>query len=119
MSHEQRIRWLRDVVERAGPRVQVDLLLLVEPAQAVVEVADAQLWCGLPGDAVQVRQRAVFRSAGRLPAREVREGRAGPRFGAVGRGRRADGLGGGLAYLLQDALGGGPERVEAGLHVAG
>ena len=64
MRRERRF-WER--VKRAGPRVKVDLLAVVEFAETVMELADGECRVVRLQTAVQFRQRAV---AGAVPVRK-------------------------------------------------
>src|SRR5579885_1495626 len=66
VANQQSIGWFGDVIERAGPGMQVNLALVVQLAEGVVKLADAPR----RGLAIQLRQRTIFRGAGVLPARQ-------------------------------------------------
>ncbi len=83
---------LGQVVQRPGPGVQVNLLLFVQAAQAVVEGARRQCRVRLLGLAEQFRQRAVA-GGSVVPARQARENGRGPVGGAVFRGAVTRGVG--------------------------
>jgi len=59
MSDEQRVRWLRQLVQRSRPRMQIDPLCFVKLADAVVKLTNRQLRLGVFRLREEFGQRAV------------------------------------------------------------
>src|ERR1700676_2268949 len=83
MPDQESASRIGQLVEGAGPRVQVDLLLFVELADAVVKAADGKSRQLLPSMLIDFGERAIFCWPRGCPLRQVGENERFPRPQAI------------------------------------